>query len=634
MGRRPQRAAAAAAGASRAAPPLRSPHDAPEPPLTVPTAAPRGGQEETPVTTGQGEGSAFAPPNPHVLPRPPPSPLLIGGSSRAEAAQANRRAAHRPALRAAPAGGAFASGGGGWSHLGRGRLRSPASAPPPPPPPSSRCGPVRSGPVRSALVMAGARGAQSSGGCCWALPTALLCAYGFFCSVRPSEPFLTRYLLEPHKNLTQSQVFNEIYPVWTYSYLVLLFPVFLATDYLRYKPVVLLQGLSLIVTWFMLLYAQGLLAIQFLEFFYGVGTATDVAYYSYIYSVVDLNLYQKVTSYCRSATLVGYTVGSVSGQLLVSVAGWSLFSLNVISLTCVSIAFGMAWFLPMPQKSLFFHHDSSQQFSREMKVIDCKNGSAIQDRPDIQRTPGWEDETKIPLNEEGQSSQKQEQKVEIRKVLRELWQDFLQCYSSRPLLCWSVWWALSTCGYFQVINYAQGLWEMVLPSHSSEIYNGAVEAISTLLGAVAVVVVGHIKTSCAMWGEVALALFSFLIAAAVYIMDTVHNIWVCYASYIVFRIIYMLLITIATFQIATNLSVERYALVFGVNTFIALALQTLLTLIVVDASGLGLDIFTQFMIYASYFAAISLLFLGSGIYSIIRTYRRQEQVQSRSPESY
>lgn len=38
---------------------------------------------------------------------------------------------------------------------------------------------------------------------------------------------------------------------------------------------------------------------------------------------------------------------------------------------------------------------------------------------------------------------------------------------------------------------------------------------------------------------------------------------------------------------------ERYALVFGVNTFIALALQTLLTLIVVDASGLGLDITTQ-----------------------------------------
>lgn len=76
----------------------------------------------------------------------------------------------------------------------------------------------------------------------------------------------------------------------------------------------------------------------------------------------------------------------------------------------------------------------------------------------------------------------QEQKVDIVKVLTDLWQDLLQCYSSRTLLCWSVWWALSTCGYFQVINYAQGLWEMVLPSHSTEIYNGAVEAASTLLG--------------------------------------------------------------------------------------------------------------------------------------------------------
>ncbi|XP_077030431.1 thiamine transporter 1 isoform X2 [Agelaius phoeniceus] len=487
--------------------------------------------------------------------------------------------------------------------------------------------------------------AASGSACCWALPTALLCAYGFFCSVRPSEPFLTRYLLGPHKNLSETQVFNEIYPVWTYSYLALLLPVFLATDYLRYKPVVLLQGLSLIVTWFMLLYAQRLWAFQLLEFFYGMGTATDIAYYSYIYSVVDINLYQQVTSYCRSATLVGYTVGSVSGQVLVSVAGWSLFSLNVVSLTSISIAFATAWFLPMPQKSLFFHHLSSQRLSCEMKVMDCKNGAAVQDHPDVQRAPGWEDETKVPLN--GQvfinkdltflspsfSQSMQKQKVDIAKVLKDLWQDFLQCYSSRTMLCWSVWWALSTCGYFQVINYTQGLWEMVLPSHSTDIYNGAVEAASTLLGAVAVVVVGHIKTSWAMWGEVALALFSLLIAAAVYVMDTVHNIWVCYASYVIFRIIYMMLITIATFQIATNLSVERYALVFGVNTFIALALQTLLTVIVVDASGLGLDIFTQFMIYASYFAAISLVFLVSGICSIVGSYRRQEQVQSRSPES-
>nr|XP_020640603.1 thiamine transporter 1 isoform X1 [Pogona vitticeps] len=464
----------------------------------------------------------------------------------------------------------------------------------------------------------------------WVLPTAVLCGYGFFASLRPSEPFLTPYLLGPDKNLTETQVFNEIYPVWTYSYLVLLFPVFLATDYLRYKPVILLQGLSLIVTFFMLLYAKGLLAIQFLEFFYGLVTATEIAYYSYIYSVVDLTLYQKVTSYCRSATLVGYTVGSVCGQILVSLVGWSLFILNVVSLTSVSVAFAVAWFLPMPQKSLFFHHPSDTQVSKEMKVVDGKNGAVVQDDPDLKRVPGWEEiELKVPLNIEEHPAEQQEQRVDIVKVVKELWQDFLQCYSSRPLLCWSVWWALSTCGYFQVINYTQGLWEKVQPSHSSEIYNGGVEAASTLLGAVAVFAVGHIKTSWATWGEITLAIFSLFITAAVYIMDTVRNIWVCYASYVSFRIVYMLLITIATFQIATNLSVERYALVFGVNTFVALMLQTLLTLIVADAKGLGLDIFTQFMIYAGYFAAISVVFLISGTYSILMNYWRKERRRRR-----
>ncbi|ELK16303.1 thiamine transporter 1 [Pteropus alecto] len=464
---------------------------------------------------------------------------------------------------------------------------------------------------------------------CWVLPTALLCAYGFFASLRPSEPFLTPYLLGPDKNLTEREVFNEIYPVWTYSYLVLLFPVFLATDYLRYKPVILLQGLSLIVTWFMLLYAQGLLAIQFLEFFYGVATATEIAYYSYVYSVVDLSLYQKVTSYCRSATLLGFTVGSVVGQILVSVAGWSLFSLNVISLTSVSVAFAVAWFLPMPQKSLFFHHVHS--ICQGVNGIKIQNGGIVTDTSASNHLPRWEDvESKIPLNVEETPIEEAELKPDRALVLKALWDDFLTCYSRRPLLCWSAWWALSTCGYFLVVNYTQGLWEQVMPSRHAAVYNGGVEAVSTLLGAVAVFAVGYIKISWSTWGEMTLSLFSLLIAASVYIMDTAGNIWVCYASYVVFRIIYMLLITIATFQIAANLSMERYALVFGVNTFIALALQTVLTLIVVDASGLGLEITTQFLIYAGYFALIAVVFLANGMVTITKKYRKQEDPESSS----
>lgn len=458
----------------------------------------------------------------------------------------------------------------------------------------------------------------------WLFPTCVLCTYGFFANLRPSEPFLTPYLLGPDKNLTETQVYNEIYPVWTYSYLVLLFPVFLATDYLRYKPVIIIQGLSLMITWFMLLYAQGTLAVQFLEFFYGISTATEIAYYSYIYSVVNNDMYQKVTSYCRTATLTGLTAGSVAGQVMVSVTNWSLFSLNVISLISVSVAFVTSWFLPMPMKSLFFHHNLNghEKKSADLEKRSCsKNGG-------LKHTAALEEvEAQIPLNTEAHEADKQYTKtpsISLKKVLRTLWKDFLHCYSSRTLLNWSVWWALSTCGYFQVINYSQGLWEEVAPSSRSGIYNGSVEAVSTFLGAITVFVVGYIKISWSTWGELLLALFSLINAFAVYIMAVIGNIWVCYAMYVLFRSIYTILITIATFQIAAYLNMECYALVFGVNTFVALALQTLMTVIVVDSSGLGLGILTQFKIYAGYFAIIAFIFFGFGLFNVMKNCRHKQ----------
>lgn len=54
------------------------------------------------------------------------------------------------------------------------------------------------------------------------------------------------------------------------------------------------------------------------------------------------------------------------------------------------------------------------------------------------------------------------------------------------------------------------------------------------------------------------------------------------------------------FQIAAGLNMERYALVFGANTFGALVLQTIITSVVVDSSGLGVDIVTQVRLHSLY----------------------------------
>ncbi|KAM9316443.1 thiamine transporter 2 [Gastrophryne carolinensis] len=426
----------------------------------------------------------------------------------------------------------------------------------------------------------------------WKYPTSLLCIYGFFTYMRPSEPYLTPYLTGPEHNLTVEQVTNFVFPIWTYSYLAMLFPVFVLTDYVRYKPVIIIQGLGYITAWILLLFARGVPAMQGLEFVYGTVTATEVAYYAYIYSVVDTEHYQKVTSYCRSITLVGFTVASVLGQLLVSLAGVSYFYLNVISLVSVSIAFVSSLALPMPKKSMFFHKKVTH-LDEEPKPSTYTTDSQGMDAAD----------TNIERN--------------FFKVLWLLCKDLKNCYSSPQLIYWSLWWALATAGYNQVVNYVQVLWEHVEPAQNSTIYNGGVEAVATFLGALSSLAVGYVKVDWELSGELALAIFSAVNAGAIFLMDYSFNIWMCYAGYLVFKSSYMLLITIATFQIAVNLSMERYALMFGMNTFVALALQTILTIIVVDGRGLGLDIVTQFLVYGSYFAVIAGIFLARSLYVLV-----------------
>ncbi|NWR61578.1 S19A3 protein, partial [Bucorvus abyssinicus] len=377
----------------------------------------------------------------------------------------------------------------------------------------------------------------------WTFPTLVLCLYGFFCMMKPSEPFLTPYLTGPDKNLTIEKVTNQIFPVWTYSYLALLVPVFLVTDYVRYKPVLLLQGTSFIVTWLLLLFAHGVVAMQAVEFFYGVVTATEVAYYAYIYSVVSAQHYQRVTSYCRSITLAAATVAAVLGQLLVSLADVSYFHLNAITLASVSLAFVCAFFLPMPQKSMFFHRKG---VSGTLPGPDNAVAALGSDRPS--RCP--EDESsgaagRGPTLEQPAGSARPQNPQNVLGVLVQLGKDLGDCYSSRKLLYWSLWWALATAGFNQVLNYVQVLWDSRAPSHSSAVYNGAVEAIATFLSSVTSFIVQYMKINWDLYGELALGIFSVIDAGSLFLMHFTTNIWACYTGYLVFKACYMLLITIA-----------------------------------------------------------------------------------------
>ncbi|CAB1455817.1 unnamed protein product [Pleuronectes platessa] len=453
----------------------------------------------------------------------------------------------------------------------------------------------------------------------WRYPTTLLCIYGFFSTVKPMEPFLILYMTGPDKNLTTEEVNNQILPVWTYSYLAVLVPVFLLTDWLRYKPVVVFQCVMLFVTTALLLWTRSVARLS--------GHAVLIQFGDSL--VVDQKRYLKATSYCRSVQLLGYTVGSVLGQLLVSFHLMSNDNIMVLTLVLTSVALLVSCLLPMPRQSMFFHRvqntksngDGTTDASTSMKSLE-----EIKEEKMDTSIESVEDTTRA--KEEGPQDEDLKESVgseSCGKVLLQLWRDFKQCYSSRQLLYWSVWWAMATCGYNLTTNYVQVLWDHVQPSQNFSIYNGGVEAVSSLLSASAAYGVSFTEVRWEKWGELTLGGFSGLGAAALFLMTFISNIWVCYVGYIIFKCMYMLLITIAMYQIAADLTMERYALVFGMNNFGSLVLQTIITAVVVDSGGLGLAIIPQFTIYASYFSLIAVVFSLRGLFTVWRAKKNQTE---------
>jgi thiamine transporter 2/3 len=67
----------------------------------------------------------------------------------------------------------------------------------------------------------------------WIKVSIVVCVYGFFHELRPSEPFVTEFLSGEWRDIPPEQINREVYPVGTYSYLGFLVLVFLITDILR-----------------------------------------------------------------------------------------------------------------------------------------------------------------------------------------------------------------------------------------------------------------------------------------------------------------------------------------------------------------------------------------------------------------
>lgn len=425
----------------------------------------------------------------------------------------------------------------------------------------------------------------------WRTTTAVLCLYGAVKEFRPATPFLTPFLASPEKNLTLDELYSQVYPYWTYSYMLALIPMFILTDILRYKPIVMIEAIGLVATWALLVFGKGVWQMQIMQVSFGVASAAEIAYYSYIYSIVDKKHYKRATSYIRASALLGKLFAFGLGQTLISTHSADYLVLNQISLGAVCIVTVIAVFLPRVKS------EKAKVSMRSLPTVEQHSVELI-------------------------SSEPKEKKLSYtREYLNKTLEELKVCSTNQELLKWSLWWALASCGVYQVQNYTQSLWKQ-MQKDPDDVANGVVEFINTALGAFLSLFIHHLSINWTRHGQMVLFVTSAIVAALLYLCSQTETVMIAYVSYIVIASIYHMLITAASVNVAKELSSNNHGLIFGCNTFVAVCLQSLLTLIVVDSRFLHLDIRTQFIVYSGYFAIVASIFAFFFVISIFSGKRK------------
>ncbi|XP_055379398.1 thiamine transporter 1-like [Condylostylus longicornis] len=432
----------------------------------------------------------------------------------------------------------------------------------------------------------------------WLKISALLCVYGLLRETRPSEPYVTEFLVGEWRNVTLEEVYRDALPVGTYSYLAQLVLIFLITDFFKYKPLIIVSGLAGISVWSMLIWTKSLLELQILEVFYGTYMATEIAYFTYIYAKVDKKYYPKVTSHTRAALLVGKLIASVTSQILVYFEWMNYLELNYITLATQIASTIWAFFLPNVKTTVYFHRKES--FKNEVNDDSATSHSSTNN---IMEPQAVTISTKTKPN-----------------PFKLIFQHFKNAYTNRYIIQWSIWYSTVLCGYLQVISYIQTLWKAI-DENPVVAWNGMVDAALTFLGAICALSAGYIHAGRLSNNSslLVLSILSICKGGALLMAILPNKLYLAYAGYIVFGAVYAFSITVASAEVAKHLEEDSFGLVFGINTFIALVLQTILTVVVVDGHVILIDIFGQYLIYSGYFGIIGVTFGCFVLYEWIMT---------------
>ena len=348
---------------------------------------------------------------------------------------------------------------------------------------------------------------------------------------QPSEPFLTRYLQE-YKGISDRDLDDYVWPFDTYGSFLFLVPVGLLAEMIGYRKTIFVGLVLREMTRIILLYAPGIYWACAMQLTYAGATSINYVYYAYVYTVFQKGSYTIATSTIHCMYHVGNVFGSLLGQLLVDYAGVDKDLRILFYLSWIFTSIGFALFFVLPEQ----RYEPPPSLARSF------------------RQEGFQGTI---------------------HVLRRLYRD-------NVVSVWSVWWIFGLLNHSVVSNYYQNQFYDIDPNGKF----GYVEAFMEMFSALGAAL-PYVAVACGLVGfgstgrreTFVICVVSSLSATMCMLSTKTESMWISYISNTIALSSYSALYSLACVSISIRLQgdARRYALVFTANSFVALAIATVLS---------------------------------------------------------
>ena len=290
--------------------------------------------------------------------------------------------------------------------------------------------------------------------------------------------------------------------------------------------------------------------------------------------------------------------GALVGQVLISTGHgrWQLFLPTLTAIAIATVAFA---FLPTPQQQ------------RQLTSPDST-------------APLYEDANKAEGDDSSSSSSSLPPSFSLRRLssvnalslFSSLFSHLLAQYRRRTVFLFSLYVILGNSVLELLLNYDLSLWYALDPAFD---LNGLVLACGWLLSAAAAfltslaLVVTYVDVHPYLVLSALPALASLLVWASTW-TSSVHVACVLFVS---FYAVLSFLMVVSSALIASAMSFQAFAFLFSVNTFLSLAVQSLVQLIIGE-HGYSMSIFDKYRMFGSQLLLLSALYAVLGIRESMR----------------